>query len=109
MRDNRIVEGVVYDEDGYAEPITDKLTEEEAADDTIAPVWVVEIWQVIQQRGQDVGKWIIAADFKKHGMTMPVNLEKAISTARKRQAMRADYTYRVRNIQTGAAILAVVL
>jgi hypothetical protein len=109
VRDDRIVEGVVYDEDGYAEPITDRLTEEEAADDTIAPVWVVEIWQVVQQRGQDVGKWIVAADFKKHGVTLPVNLEKTIAIARRRQAMRADYTYRVRNIQTGAVILAAVL
>lgn len=115
-----VVEGIVFDEDGWEEPITIKLTDEEMADEEKRPEWVVEIFNT-QQRiltnidlpcrpgREDKRKWTPAADFKKNGITLPVDINRAIEIAKKRQSMRTDFTYRVRNIRTGAIIMAAVL
>jgi hypothetical protein len=74
------------------------LTKEESVDDdTKAPIWIVEIWAA-------KSRWIRAADFRR-----PCDLEKAIRIAKKRQEMRQDYTYRIRNLQNGAVLMAAVL
>jgi hypothetical protein len=102
------VHGVGVGDEGLQEPITVKLTPAEQQDDAQAPIWIVEIWEVRDRTG-DTGRWKTAQDFRKHGVTVPVLLEKAISIARTRQQMRADFVYRVRNIQSNASIMAAVL
>jgi hypothetical protein len=103
-----VVHGVAIGDDGQ-EPIVVKLTPAEEEDDTKAPIWIVEIWELLNSKGKESGRWIAAADFKKRGVIVPVPLAKAVAIAKQRQMMRSDFVYRVRNLQTDASIMAAVL
>jgi hypothetical protein len=95
--------------DGIEEPIVMRLTEAEVEDDTKAPIWIVEVWKKDNARE----KYAVAADFKKHGVIVPVGLEKAMEIARHRQndfpGREGEYVYRIRNIHTNAVLMAAVL
>lgn len=105
----------VLDGDGATldEPVTGVLTDAEMADEKLRPEWVVERYDLVKTRFTHNGlsetghihKWVTSCRYTEGRTT----LEEAIKKVRKRQKLRPDMPYRVRNMRTGDIILAHIL
>lgn len=90
-----------YIPDSFDWPVTFEVGEE---------VWTLEVWRLVKKEKKDgvinVRRWVSAADFERGKL---LALDKAMGEMIKRQKLKGEYTYRIRNLHTGDIIPGALL